>query len=95
VPSGSDTVQKLLKPSKVAERLQVSVVRLRRLVDVPDGYTGELVESCQVVTTRPNELVAPVHDRMPVILPRQLEADWLDLDVSKGACAVAASAVSG
>jgi putative SOS response-associated peptidase YedK len=28
-------------------------------------------------------LVAPVHDRMPVILPRELEVDWLDLDVSK------------
>ncbi len=44
---------------------------------------GELVESCTIVTTRPNELVAPVHDRMPVILPRELEADWLDLEVSK------------
>jgi putative SOS response-associated peptidase YedK len=45
--------------------------------------SGELVESCTIITTRPNELVAPVHDRMPVILPRNLEADWLDLDVSK------------
>jgi putative SOS response-associated peptidase YedK len=44
---------------------------------------GELVESCTIITTRPNELVAPVHDRMLVILPRDLEADWLDLDVSK------------
>ena len=43
---------------------------------------GELVESCTIVTTRPNELVAPVHDRMPAILPRDLEADWLDPDVS-------------
>ena len=22
----------------------------------------------------------PIHDRMPVILPRELESDWLDLD---------------
>ena len=44
---------------------------------------GELVESCTIITTRPNELVAPVHDRMPVILPRELEADWLDLDVRR------------
>ena len=44
---------------------------------------GELAESCTIITTRPNELVAPVHDRMPVILPRELEADWLALDVSK------------
>jgi putative SOS response-associated peptidase YedK len=44
---------------------------------------GELVESCTIITTRPNELVAPVHDRMPVILPREFEADWLDPEVSK------------
>jgi putative SOS response-associated peptidase YedK len=45
--------------------------------------SGDLVESCTIITTRPNELVAPVHDRMPVILPPELETDWLDLDVSK------------
>jgi putative SOS response-associated peptidase YedK len=45
--------------------------------------TGESVESCTIVTTWPNELVAPAHDRMPVILPRDLEADWLDPGVSK------------
>jgi putative SOS response-associated peptidase YedK len=38
---------------------------------------------CTIITTRPNELVAPVHDRMPVILPREFEADWLAVDVSK------------
>jgi putative SOS response-associated peptidase YedK len=40
--------------------------------------SGRLVESCTVITTRANECVAPVHDRMPVMLPRELEQDWLD-----------------
>src|SRR5207253_7669713 len=44
---------------------------------------GGVVESCTIVTTRPNELVAPAHDRMPVILPRNREADWLAMDVSR------------
>ena len=35
-----------------------------------DDTTGETVDSCTIITTRPNELVAPVHDRMPVVLPR-------------------------
>lgn len=35
--------------------------------------------SCTIVTTEPNELVAKVHDRMPVILPgAEAEAAWLD-----------------
>jgi putative SOS response-associated peptidase YedK len=41
------------------------------------------VRSCSVVTTAANELVAPVHDRMPVILaePFAWEA-WLDPGLS-------------
>ena len=31
-----------------------------------------------ILTTTPNALVAPVHDRMPVILPRDLVSAWLD-----------------
>jgi putative SOS response-associated peptidase YedK len=45
--------------------------------------TGELLESCTIITTQPNELVAPVHDRMPVILSAEREAAWLDPSISK------------
>jgi putative SOS response-associated peptidase YedK len=48
-----------------------------------DLETGEILDSCTVVTTRPNELVAPVHDRMPVILPAGAESLWLDAAVAK------------
>lgn len=34
-----------------------------------------------IITTAPNELVASIHDRMPVILPEDAEADWLDPDL--------------
>ena len=44
---------------------------------------GELIESCTIITTSPNELVAPVHDRMPVILPVELETEWLDSEITK------------
>ena len=42
----------------------------------PDG--GEPVDSCAIITTVPNETCSPVHDRMPVILPRQEYRAWLD-----------------
>jgi putative SOS response-associated peptidase YedK len=48
-----------------------------------DEETGEAIESCTIITTQPNELVAPVHDRMPVILPAAAEAVWLDPAMSK------------
>ncbi len=39
--------------------------------------TGEVVRSCTVITTGPNRLMAPIHDRMPVILPPEAQALWL------------------
>ena len=36
------------------------------------------IESCTVVTTNANSLMAPIHDRMPVILPDDLWEAWLD-----------------
>jgi putative SOS response-associated peptidase YedK len=64
---------------------------------VEDGW----LYSCTIVTTTPNEVVAKVHDRMPVILPGpEAEAAWLrpDLDVEDaiGMCApLAADRVAG
>lgn len=39
---------------------------------------GERLHSCAIVTCPPSERIAPVHDRMPVVLDRALEAGWLD-----------------
>jgi len=38
---------------------------------------GKLLESFSILTTRPNDLVRDIHDRMPVILPRSNYAPWL------------------
>jgi putative SOS response-associated peptidase YedK len=37
-----------------------------------------VVESCTIVVTTANATIAPLHDRMPVILARADEALWLD-----------------
>lgn len=42
------------------------------------GPGGQPVESCAIVTTRPNKLMAPIHDRMPVILASDNFDAWLD-----------------
>jgi putative SOS response-associated peptidase YedK len=44
---------------------------------------GESVESCVVVTTDANERLRPIHDRMPVILPLEDVATWLDPGLQK------------
>ena len=37
---------------------------------------GAEIESCCVLTTEPNELVRPLHRRMPVVVPNGYEEKW-------------------
>ena len=43
---------------------------------------GEIIESCTILTTGPNSLVADLHDRMPVIVTPDKYDVWLDPDVN-------------
>ena len=38
------------------------------------------INTCVIITTAANELIAPVHDRMPVILSNDQEKVWLESD---------------
>lgn len=41
----------------------------------PDGSS---LKTCTIITTEPNELMAEIHNRMPVILPPRDYEKWLD-----------------
>lgn len=40
------------------------------------------LRTCTIITTTPNKLLAPIHDRMPVVLPPDAWDTWLDRDNS-------------
>lgn len=44
---------------------------------------GKLIHSCTVVTTESNELMKPIHDRMPVILKPESEGIWLNPNIQE------------
>jgi putative SOS response-associated peptidase YedK len=54
----------------------------------PFGFAGlyetwmsperEPINTCTIITTQPNDLVRSIHDRMPVIVPKDKEASWID-----------------
>jgi putative SOS response-associated peptidase YedK len=53
-----------------------------------DSWTspdGQKIHSCTIITTRANELVRPIHDRMPVILGEEAADTWLNRDVRDAA----------
>ena len=43
-----------------------------------DKKTGKVHKSYSIITTGPNALMKPIHDRMPVILEQKEEHSWLD-----------------
>ena len=50
-----------------------------------DRSTEERVLSCAIITTEANETMAPIHDRMPVMLTDNAVATWLDASASEAA----------
>lgn len=46
--------------------------------DVWKSPSGEKVHTFSIITTSPNEMMAGIHNRMPVILPAQFEHFWLE-----------------
>ena len=42
-----------------------------------DPANNEWLRTCTIITGEPNELVARIHTRMPVILPEEVHAKWL------------------
>lgn len=46
----------------------------------PAAPDGEWLRSCAVITTSANDAVAPVHDRMPVMLGADEWSEWLERD---------------
>lgn len=48
------------------------------LYDIWSDTEGNKLATCTIITTEPNRLMADIHNRMPVILRAEDEADWLD-----------------
>jgi putative SOS response-associated peptidase YedK len=48
------------------------------LYNVWTSPAGDEVCTCTIITTRANDLLKPIHDRMPVIIPMEREDRWLD-----------------
>ena len=49
----------------------------------PSDPAGDELTTCTIITTQPNDLVAPIHNRMPVILLPEDEDHWLDPDMTE------------
>ena len=63
------------------------------LWDIWTNPGGEHIESCTIITTAANEVIQPLHDRMPLIISPNNYDVWLagDLDRASGVLAASSS----
>lgn len=54
-----------------------NLMAIAALWDRWEGTGGEPIESCVLLTTEANDLIAPLHDRMPAILSPENYDRWL------------------
>ena len=54
------------------------VFALAGIWDQWEGKQGEVIESVAIITTSANELMQPIHDRMPLILGEGNVAEWIE-----------------
>jgi len=83
---------------RVSEKGPKQPYLIRRIDGEPMGFaglyetwsdpTGGEIDTACIVTTTANQLMSNVHDRMPVILPREAFSLWLDTDRVDPATAV-------
>jgi len=70
--------------SKQPMRITMKDESLFSMAGLYESWTapdGRKVSTCTVITTTPNRLMTDIHDRMPVILPPEQEAIWLDRSI--------------
>ncbi len=73
--------KKLGKKTKIPYRFTLREDELFAFAGIWEEYetvNGEIQHTFLILTTSPNEVVSEIHDRMPVILNRQMEKKWLD-----------------
>lgn len=72
--------------AKVKQRIARTDGELFGFAGLYDTWTspiGDSLATCTIITTTPNRVLAPIHNRMPVILLPEDEDTWLSPDLTE------------
>lgn len=77
--------KKLAGSKKQPMRIVPKQSKLFTFAGLYDTWTspeGERISTCTIVTTTPNRVMEPIHDRMPVILGHDAAERWLNRNIT-------------
>lgn len=77
IPASGFYEWKKVAKGKQPYYFELQTASLFALAGLWESWQG--IETCTILTTAANELLQPIHDRMPVILQPEDYAPWLDL----------------
>ncbi len=75
---GSGTGKDVKKPYRIRLKSKDQFAMAGLYNSWTDPATGEVTDTFAIVTTGANDLMKPLHDRMPVILPDEAHRIWMD-----------------
>ena len=81
IPADSFYEWQKIDGGKVPMRIKLKTDGIFGIAGLWESWTspeGKSIYTCTAITTQPNRLVEPIHNRMPVILRPEDEAAWLD-----------------
>ncbi|CAL8901953.1 SOS response-associated peptidase [Bacillus sp. FSL R7-0651] len=82
IPADSFYEWKRLDPkTKIPMRIKLKSSNLFAFAGLYEKWNtqdGNTLFTCTIITTKPNELMEDIHDRMPVILTQGSEKEWLN-----------------
>ncbi|MCG8395103.1 SOS response-associated peptidase [Bacillus atrophaeus] len=73
--------KRLDSKTKIPMRIKLKSTNLFAFAGLYEKWNspqGHPIYSCTIITTKPNELMGDIHDRMPVILPQDNQKAWLN-----------------
>ncbi|MCY8518604.1 SOS response-associated peptidase [Bacillus atrophaeus] len=73
--------KRLDSKTKIPMRIKLKSTNLFAFAGLYEKWNspqGHPIYSCTIITTKPNQLMEDIHDRMPVILPRNNQKAWLN-----------------
>ena len=81
IPASGFFEWKKEKDSKVPMYIHLKKREMFALAGISSDWTapdGTILKTCSIITTTPNSFMQAIHDRMPAILPKEMESEWIN-----------------
>jgi putative SOS response-associated peptidase YedK len=84
IPADSFFEWKIKDGRKIPMRIHLKENTLFSFAGLWDRWEkdGQILQTCTIITTKANRFMSDIHERMPVILTKETESEWLNPEIN-------------